>query len=149
MGTSYRSVRWKQEPDYRLKLTARPFLAMARNVLIKYIEGRMAYIYLLLAIVAEVVGTSALKASDGFTKWIPTGIVVVGYGVAFYFLSLVLRSIPVGVTYAIWSGLGIVLISLVGYIYFKQPLDLPAIAGMVLIISGVVVINVFSRTIRH
>jgi len=109
----------------------------------------MAYIYLLLAIVAEVVGTSALKASDGFTKWIPTGIVVVGYGVAFYFLSLVLRSIPVGVTYAIWSGLGIVLISLVGYIYFKQPLDLPAIAGMVLIISGVVVINVFSRTIRH
>jgi len=122
---------------------------MARNLIIKYIEGRMAYIYLLLAIVAEVVGTSALKASDGFTKWIPNGIVVVGYGVAFYFLSLVLRSIPVGVTYAIWSGLGIVLISLVGYIYFKQPLDLPAIAGMVLIISGVVVINVFSRTIRH
>ena len=109
----------------------------------------MAYIYLLIAIIAEVVGTSALKASDGFTKWIPNIIVVIGYGLAFYFLSLVLRSIPVGVTYAIWSGLGIVLISLVGYIYFKQPLDLPAIAGMVLIISGVILINIFSKTISH
>jgi small multidrug resistance pump len=76
-------------------------------------------------------------------------IVVIGYGLAFYFLSLVLRSIPVGVTYAIWSGIGIVLISLVGYIYFKQPLDLPAILGMVLIISGVIVINIFSKTISH
>jgi len=109
----------------------------------------MAYIYLLIAIIAEVVGTSALKASDGFTKWTPNIIVAIGYGFAFYFLSLVLRSIPVGVTYAIWSGLGIVLISLVGYVYFKQPLDLPAIAGMVLIISGVIVINLFSKTIRH
>jgi small multidrug resistance pump len=109
----------------------------------------MAYVYLLIAIIAEVVGTSALKASDGFTKWIPNDIVAIGYGSAFYFLSLVLRSIPVGVTYAIWSGLGIVLISLVGYVYFKQPLDLPAIAGMVLIISGVIVINLFSKTIRH
>jgi len=90
-----------------------------------------------------------LKASDGFTKSIPNVIVVIGYGLAFYFLSLVLRSIPVGVTYAIWSGVGIVLISLVGYVYFKQPLDLPAIAGMVLIISGVIVINLFSKTIRH
>jgi len=109
----------------------------------------MAYIYLLIAIVAEVIGTSALKASDGFTKWIPNIIVVVGYGLAFYFLSLVLRSIPVGVVYAIWSGLGIVLISLVGYIYFKQTLDLPAITGMVLIIIGVIVINLFSKSISH
>jgi len=109
----------------------------------------MAYIYLLIAIVAEVVGTSALKASDGFTKWIHNVIVVVGYGLAFYFLSLVLRSIPVGVAYAIWSGLGIVLISLVGYIYFKQPLDLPAITGMALIIIGVIVINLFSKSISH
>lgn len=109
----------------------------------------MSYIYLLIAIIAEVVGTSALKASDGFTKWIPNLIVAIGYGLAFYFLSLVLRSIPVGITYAIWSGLGIVLISLVGYVYFKQPLDIPAIAGMILIISGVIVINLFSKTIRH
>jgi len=109
----------------------------------------MGYIYLLIAIIAEVVGTSALKASDGFTKWIPSVIVVIGYGIAFYFLSLVLRSIPVGVAYAIWSGLGIVLISLVGYVYFKQPLDFPAIAGMALIISGVIVINIFSKTISH
>ena len=114
-----------------------------------FIEGFMAYIYLLIAIIAEVAGTSALKASDGFTKSIPNVIVVIGYGLAFYFLSLVLRNIPVGVTYAIWSGVGIVLISLVGYVYFKQPLDLPAIAGMVLIISGVIVINLFSKTIRH
>jgi small multidrug resistance pump len=109
----------------------------------------MAYIYLLLAIIAEVVGTSALKASNGFKNWIPNVIVIVGYGLAFYFLSLVLKSIPVGVAYAIWSGVGIVLISLVGYIYFKQQLDFPAIIGMVLIISGVIVINLFSKTISH
>jgi len=114
-----------------------------------FIEGFMAYIYLLIAIIAEVVGTSALKASDGFTKWIPNVIIVIGYGLAFYFLSLVLRSIPVGVAYAIWSGLGIVLISLVGYAYFKQPLDLPAIIGIVLIISGAILINIFSKTISH
>ena len=109
----------------------------------------MAYIYLLLAIIAEVVGTSALKASDGFKNWIPNVIVIVGYGLAFYFLSLVLKSIPVGVAYAIWSGLGIVLISLVGYIYFQQRPDFPAVIGMALIISGVIVINLFSKTISH
>lgn len=109
----------------------------------------MAHIYLLLAIIAEVVATSALKASDGFTKWIPNVIVVVGYGLAFYLLSLVLKSIPVGVAYAIWSGLGIVLISMVSYIYFKQKLDFPAIIGMVLIMSGVIVINLFSKTISR
>ena len=109
----------------------------------------MAYVYLLVAIIAEVVGTSALKASDGFKKWIPNVIVIVGYGLAFYFLSLVLKTIPVGVAYAIWSGLGIVLISLVGYIYFKQRLDFPVVIGMALIISGVVVINIFSKTISH
>jgi len=113
------------------------------------IEEPMAYIYLLLAIIAEVVGTSALKASDGFKNWIPNVIVIVGYGLAFYFLSLVLKTIPVGVAYAIWSGLGIVLISLVGYIYFKQRLDFPAVIGMALIISGVIVINIFSKTKSH
>lgn len=109
----------------------------------------MSYIYLAIAIVAEVVGTSALKASAGFTKPIPTIGVVMGYGVAFYFLSLVLKTIPVGIAYAIWSGLGIVLITAVGFIAFNQKIDTPAIIGMTLIISGVIVMNVFSNSVVH
>lgn len=109
----------------------------------------MAYVYLLVAIVAEVVGTSALKASEGFSRMIPSALVVLGYGIAFYCLSQVLKSIPVGVSYAIWSGLGIVLISLVGAVVFKQALDLPAIIGMALIIAGVAVINLFSKSAVH
>jgi small multidrug resistance pump len=110
---------------------------------------QMGYLYLAIAIVSEVIGTSALKATDGFTKLIPSTIVVVGYGAAFYFLSLVLKSIPVGVAYAIWAGLGIVLVALVAAVIFKQVPDVPAIIGMVLIVSGVVVINVFSKTVIH
>ena len=110
---------------------------------------QMGYLYLAIAIVSEVIGTSALKATDGFTKLIPSTIVVVGYGAAFYFLSLVLKSIPVGVAYAIWAGLGIVLVALVAAVIFKQVPDVPAIIGMVLIVSGVVVINVFSKTAIH
>jgi small multidrug resistance pump len=106
----------------------------------------MAYVYLLVAIVAEVIGTSALKASEGFSRLIPSALVVLGYGIAFYCLSQVLKSIPVGVSYAIWSGLGIVLISVVGAVFFKQALDLPAIIGMALIIAGVAVINLFSKS---
>jgi small multidrug resistance pump len=109
----------------------------------------MSYLYLAIAIVAEVVGTSALKASAGFTKPIPTIGVVMGYGVAFYFLSLVLKTIPVGIAYAIWSGLGIVLITAVGFIAFNQKIDTPAIIGMTLIISGVIVMNVFSNSVVH
>ncbi len=109
----------------------------------------MGYLYLAIAIVSEVIGTSALKATDGFTKLLPSTIVVVGYGAAFYFLSLVLKSIPVGVAYAIWAGLGIVLVALVAAVIFKQVPDVPAIIGMVLIVSGVVVINVFSKTVIH
>lgn len=109
----------------------------------------MNYLYLAIAIFAEVIGTSALKASAGFTKFAPSVLVVVGYGVAFYFLSLVLRAIPVGVAYAIWSGLGIVLVTIVGVLVFGQTLDLAAFVGIVLIISGVVVMNVFSNTISH
>jgi small multidrug resistance pump len=109
----------------------------------------MAYLYLMIAIVAEVIGTSMLKASEGFTKLVPSLIFVVGYGVAFYFLSLILRTIPVGITYAIWSGVGIVLIALVGAIAFKQIPDTPAILGMSLIIGGVIIINVFSKTVSH
>jgi len=108
-----------------------------------------AYLYLGIAIFSEVIATTALKASDGFTQWWPSVVTVVGYGVAFYCLALTLRVIPTGVAYAIWSGVGIVLISLVGWVAFKQNLDLPAVIGMALIIAGVVVINVFSASVRH
>lgn len=109
----------------------------------------MAYIYLAVAIVAEVIATSALKASEEFTKVGPSIAVVVGYGVAFYCLSVVLKSIPMGIVYAIWSGVGIVLIGVVGFVIFKQRLDLPAIIGMGLIIAGVVVINLYSKSVGH
>ncbi len=102
-----------------------------------------------LAIVAEVIGTTALKASEGFTRLAPSLIVVVGYAVAFYCLSLVLKSIPVGVTYAIWSGLGIVLITVVAFMVYGQRIDLAGLIGMGLIIAGVVVLNVFSKTSAH
>lgn len=109
----------------------------------------MAFVYLALAIVAEVVATSALKATEGFTRLWPSLIVVVGYVLAFYMLSLVLRTIPVGVAYAIWAGMGIVLVALVGALVFGQRPDLPAILGIVLIIAGVVVIQLFSRISVH
>jgi len=109
----------------------------------------MAYLYLAIAIIAEVIATSALKASAEFTKLIPSVIVIVGYCVAFYFLTLVLRSIPIGISYAIWSGLGIVLISLVGIFAYKEIPDVPALIGMGLIIAGVIVINLFSKMTAH
>lgn len=109
----------------------------------------MGYLYLSVAIFAEVIGTTALKESEEFTKLIPSVIVVVGYAVAFYFLSLVLKTIPVGVAYAIWSGLGIVLITLVGTVIFGQKLDIAAIVGMAFIVCGVVIMNVFSNSISH
>jgi small multidrug resistance pump len=109
----------------------------------------MTYLYLAIAILAEVAATSALKASEEFTQLIPSIIVVVGYGVAFYLLTLVLRVMPIGITYAIWSGFGIVLVAVVGFFLYKQTPDIPAILGMCLIISGVVVIHVFSKTISH
>ncbi len=105
----------------------------------------MHYLYLAIAIVTEVVATTALKSSDGFRKLAPSVIVVIGYGLAFYFFALCLRQITVGVAYAIWAGLGIVLISLMGLLVHKQRLDPPAIAGMALIIAGVVVIHLFSK----
>ncbi len=109
----------------------------------------MGFVYLSIAIVAEVIGTSALKSSEEFSKLGPSLIVVAGYGVAFYCLSLVLRTVPIGVTYAIWSGVGIVLIAIVGALFFKQVPDTPAMIGMGLIIAGVIVMNVFSKTISH
>ena len=108
----------------------------------------MAYAYLLIAILSEVLATSMLKASDGFTKLLPSIITFIGYSVSFYFLSMVLKYIPMGISYAIWSGLGIVLISIVGLFVFKQELDLPGIFGMVLIISGVIVIHLFSGSAK-
>ncbi|MEO6959643.1 MAG: SMR family transporter [Burkholderiaceae bacterium] len=107
----------------------------------------MNWIYLAVAICAEVIATSALKASEGFTRLAPSTVVVVGYAAAFYFLSLTLRSIPVGVAYAVWSGAGIVLISIIGALFFRQNLDAPAILGVALITLGVIVIQVFSKTV--
>lgn len=109
----------------------------------------MNWLYLALAIVLEVVATSALKASDGFTRLWPSVVVVVGYAAAFYLLALTLRSMPVGVVYAIWSGVGVVLITLVGWLVFKQELDAPALLGIGLIASGVIVLNFFSKAVAH
>ncbi|MCW8956457.1 MAG: multidrug efflux SMR transporter [Gammaproteobacteria bacterium] len=108
-----------------------------------------AFIYLAIAIFSEVLATSALKASAEFTRLLPSLVVIIGYGVSFYFLALVLRTIPVGLAYAIWSGLGIVLVTIIGVIVYKQIPDAAALIGMALIIAGVVVINVFSKTISH
>ena len=105
----------------------------------------MAYLYLLVAIVAEVIGTTALKLSDGFTRPVPSLVTALCYAVAFYFLSLTLRTIPTGVAYAIWSGLGVVLISAVAWIGMGQRLDAGAIIGIGLIVAGVVVLNLFSK----
>lgn len=107
------------------------------------------WLFLAVAIVSETIATSALKASDGFTRLWPSVAVVAGYGIAFYFLSLTLRTIPVGVAYAVWSGVGIMLISLVGWIVYGQRLDAAALAGMGLIVAGVVVMNVFSKSAAH
>ncbi|WP_346296988.1 multidrug efflux SMR transporter [Rhodopseudomonas sp. P1] len=109
----------------------------------------MQWLYLLIAIVAEVAGTSALKASQGFTVLLPSVLVVVGYGAAFYFLSLTLSSISVGVAYALWSGIGIVLISAVGWLWFGQALDAAAMVGIAFIIAGVGIINFFSNVSAH
>lgn len=107
----------------------------------------MAYSYLAIAIIAEVIATSALKASEEFTKIVPSLVVIIGYGTSFYFLTHVLKTIPVGVTYAIWSGLGIVLVTIAGVIFYKQTPDFPAVLGMGLIVAGVFVINIFSKTV--
>jgi small multidrug resistance pump len=109
----------------------------------------MEYLYLSIAIVAEVIATSALKASEGFSNLGPSIVVIIGYIIAFYFLSLILKTIPVGIAYAIWSGIGIALITIVGAVLYKQVPDAPAVIGIVLIIAGVVVINVFSKTSSH
>lgn len=107
------------------------------------------YLALGLAIVAEVIATSALKASDSFSRPLPTAITAVGYLAAFYLLSITLRTVPVGVAYAIWSGLGIVLITIVAWLLFGQRIDAAGLVGMGLIIAGVVVLNLFSKAGGH
>lgn len=108
-----------------------------------------AYAFLAVAIAAEVIATSALRASEGFTRLWPSVLVVIGYGVAFYFLSLTLKTMPVGLAYAIWSGVGIVLVSAIAFFVYKQALDLPALIGIGLIMAGVLVINLFSQSSAH
>ncbi len=107
----------------------------------------MNWLYLGVAIVCEVVATSSLKASEGFTRLWPSVIVVVGYAAAFYCLSLTLRTIPVGVAYAVWSGVGIILVTLAGWYYYDQQLDTPALIGIALIAAGVVVLNTLSKSV--
>ena len=107
------------------------------------------YLYLAIAIVFEVIGTSALQASQSLTRLVPSLVTVVAYGASFVFLALTLRSIPVGLAYAMWSGVGIVLIAAVGWVWFRQALDTPALVGLSLIIAGVIVVNVFSKSLPH
>lgn len=109
----------------------------------------MHWLYLSIAILAEVIGTSALKAANGFTQLVPSAVVVVGYATAFFFLSLTLRAIPLGVAYAVWSGVGIALITLAGWAIYGQIPDGPAFAGIGLIVAGTVVLFGFSDTVPH
>src|SRR6056297_188824 len=104
------------------------------------------FIWLMLAVAAETIGTSALQASQQFTRLWPSVLVVVAYAISFYLLSLTLRYMPVGIMYAMWSGLGIVFIALIGWLVFRQTLDLPAVFGMALILAGIVIIQLFSKT---
>ncbi|PAV24765.1 QacE family quaternary ammonium compound efflux SMR transporter [Tamilnaduibacter salinus] len=108
-----------------------------------------AWLLLSLAIVSEVIGTSALKSSDGFTRLWPSIMVVVGYGLAFYCLALVLRTIPVGIAYAVWAGTGVALMALVGWLVYGQRLDVPGIVGILLIVAGVFVLNIYSSAGGH
>jgi len=108
-----------------------------------------AYVQLGIAIVAEVVGTSALKASSEFTRLVPSLLVVGGYALAFYMLSSVVKTIPVGIAYAVWAGAGVVLVALAGAVVYRQIPDFAAIAGMTLIVAGVVIIHTFSATVQH
>jgi small multidrug resistance pump len=109
----------------------------------------MGFWYLAISIVAEVIGTMTLKASNGFTNLVPSAVCVISYVIAFYFFSLVLKTVPVGIAYAIWAGMGIVLVAFISAVIYRQIPDLAAIIGMTMIISGVVVINVFSKMTNH
>ncbi|MFD1121394.1 DMT family transporter [Methylophilus flavus] len=107
------------------------------------------WLYLAIAIISEITATSSLKASEGFTRLLPSIAVVIGYSLSFYFLSLTLKAIPIGITYAIWAGLGIVLLAIVGWVFYGQKLDTPALIGMAFILAGVLIMNLFSKTVSH
>lgn len=107
------------------------------------------YIYLLIAVITETVGTAAMQASEQFTRFWPSVLLIIAYGISFYFLALTLKYMPVSIVYAIWSGLGIVFIAIIGWLAFKQSLDFAAILGMGLIVAGVIVINLFSNSATH
>lgn len=109
----------------------------------------MHWIFLTIAIVSEVIGTSALKASENFSRPLPSTIVIISYATAFYFLSLTLKTLPIGMAYAIWSGVGIILITGIAWILYGQRLDLPAILGLSFIVIGIVIFHLFSKTIPH
>lgn len=109
----------------------------------------MVYLYLVIAIVLEVIATSAMAKSDGFTRLWPSVMSAFGYGIAFYLLALVTRTVPVGIVYAVWSGAGIVLVATAGWLLFGQKLDLPAIIGLVMIVAGVLIINLVSKSVSH
>ena len=109
----------------------------------------MHWIYLTIAILSEVIATSSLKAADGFTRWAPSLIVVIGYSASFYFLSLTLRTLPVGVAYAIWSGVGVALVSLIGWAIYNQSLNWTTFIGITFICVGVIVLTLFSKTVSH
>lgn len=108
-----------------------------------------AYLFLIAAVLMETIGTSALQASQQFSRLWPSVIVVVAYAISFYLLAMTLKFLPVGITYAIWSGFGIVFIAVIGYFVFGQKLDLPAVLGMGLILVGILVIHLFSKTVAH
>ncbi|SHE39524.1 small multidrug resistance pump [Seinonella peptonophila] len=105
----------------------------------------MAYVYLALAIIGELVGTTALKATEGFSKMLPSILVILGYGISFYSLSLSLKHFPLGMTYAIWAGLGTALTAIIGFIMWKESLRWPQLLGILLIIVGVILLNVFKK----
>lgn len=109
----------------------------------------MQWIFLGIAILMEVIATSTLKASEGFTKLIPSVVVALGYALSFYFFSLALKTIPLGIAYAIWAGVGIVLVSFVGFIIYKQSIDFPALLGIIMIIAGVITIRLFSKSLGN
>jgi small multidrug resistance pump len=109
----------------------------------------MQYLYLIIAIVAEVIATTSLKSTNGFTRLWPVLVMAAGYGVAFYMLSIIVQTMPLGVVYAMWSGAGIVLVAIAGAIWFNQIPDWPAILGIALIVAGVVIVNLFSKTVVH
>ena len=108
-----------------------------------------AYLFLLLAVIAETIGTTSLQASQQFSRFWPSVLVVISYGIAFYLLGLTLKYMPVGIVYAIWSGLGIFFIAVIGFIVFGQRLDWPAVIGLLMILGGILIIHLFSRTVGH